>query len=115
MAISIEPLLTATELPHHQPDAPLVADEAPALEPALVEGLLMVKRWSVQLAVRPPDSAHPVTRTRDVKIKKLGLPTEDMDTKAVKKCQLLQAYTDADGDAAEAAVQDLLGIQAQAA
>jgi hypothetical protein len=64
----------------------------------------------VRLAAHPPNSAHPATRARDVKIKKLGLPVEDVDAKAVNKCQLLQAYTGTDGDTAEAAVQDLLGI-----
>jgi hypothetical protein len=111
--LTTEPLPIATEPPHPQPDAPVTAVEAVAPEPTPAEGSLTVKRRSVRLAAHPPGSADPAAR--DVKIKKLGMPAEDEDTKAIKKHQLLQAFTGRAGDAAEAAVQELLGVQDQAA
>jgi hypothetical protein len=121
MVITVDPPLTTTEpphlattdQPHLQADALVMANEAAIPEQAPLEGSMTVKRRSVRPPARQCRVVDPVAHARDVKIKNLGMTAEDVDSKAIKKRQLLQAHTDEAGDAADAAVHDLLGIQAR--
>jgi hypothetical protein len=71
------------------------------------------KRRSVRLASRPPSSADPAARARDTKLKRLGLVEQEADANEVKKQQLLAKYSGPNSAAAEEALQELLGCQAQ--
>jgi hypothetical protein len=110
------PHLATTDQPHLQADALVMADEAAVPERAPLEGSVTVKRRSVRPPARQAVQCRvvdPVAHARDVKIKNLGMTAEDVDSKAIKKHQLLQAHTGEAGDTADAAVHDLLGIQAR--
>jgi hypothetical protein len=75
--------------------------------------LAMPMHHSKHIADQPPSSAKPAERACDTKIKKLGLPAVQEDSKAIKKDKLLQSYMGDHPDMVDAVLSELLTVQSE--